>query len=101
MFISDEIVSFTHDNTIQMVVSKSWLHEGDRVLIIDDFLAMGQSVLGLIDIINRANAKIEGIGICIEKGFQGAGDQIREAGYNYHALAVIDEATPEKIVFRD
>ena len=105
--ISDELYhttveSFTHQNTNDVVISKQYLNENDHVLIIDDFLANGCAVLGLIDLIHQAGATVEGIGIVIEKGYQSGGKTIRKLGYHLESLAIIDQMDDEKgeIVFR-
>lgn len=85
-----EVWSYTYKKKFTLIVSKEWLKKSDRVLIIDDFMAKGNAVQGLIDIVEEAGCSLEGIGIAIEKGFQGGGDKLRSAGYNYKALAVID-----------
>ncbi len=95
-----EVYSYTYRKTVTLIVSKEWLGPDDHVLIIDDFMAKGNAVHGLIDIVNEAGATLEGIGIAVEKGFQGGGDALRKAGYNYHALAVIDSADEDGIRFR-
>lgn len=96
-----EIFSYTYKKTVTLLVSKEWLSSDDHVLIIDDFMANGMAVQGLVDIVNEAGATLEGIGIAIEKGFQGGGDRFRKAGINYHALAVIENAEPGSITFRE
>ncbi len=95
-----EVYSYTYKKTVTLILSKEWLGPQDRVLIIDDFMANGNAVKGLIDIVNEAGAALEGIGVVIEKGFQGGGDYLRNNGYNYKALAVIDKAEEGAIVFR-
>ncbi len=85
-----EVWSYTYKKKFTLIVSKEWLKKSDHVLIIDDFMAKGNAVQGLIDIVEEAGCSLEGIGIAIEKGFQGGGDKLRSAGYNYKALAVID-----------
>ena len=100
---SVDVESFTHKNTNKVIVEKEFLNENDRVLIIDDFLANGCALLGLISIINQAGAKVKGIGIAIEKGFQPGGSIIRNLGYQLESLAVIDSMDWEtgKITFRE
>ncbi len=71
------------------------------MLIVDDFMANGEAVRGLCDIVSQAGAELVGVGIAVEKGFQGGGDRLRAAGVPYHALAVIDRADEDGIVFRD
>ena len=85
-----EVESFTHKNKNQVIVSKKFLHENDHVLIIDDFLANGCALQGLIQITQTAGATVEGIGIAIEKGFQTGGKIIRNLGYQLESLAIVD-----------
>ena len=85
-----EVESFTHKNKNQVIVSKKFLNENDHVLIIDDFLANGCALQGLIQIVQQAGAAIEGIGIAIEKGFQAGGTIIRNLGYQLESLAIVD-----------
>ena len=98
-----EVESFTHKNKNQIIVSKRFLNADDRVLIIDDFLANGCALRGLIAIAESAGAKIEGLGIVIEKGFQIGGKDIRELGYHLESLAIVEsmDATTGKITFRE
>lgn len=94
--------SFTYgiDNTITL--SKKYLDSSDTVLLIDDFLANGKAMRGLTDICQQAGAKIEGIGIAIEKGFQCGGKELRESGYEVFSLAIVDAMEPDQeIVFRE
>lgn len=92
--------SFTHGREYTMIVSRKYLNKGDKVLVIDDFLAGGNACNALIDIIDQAGAEIVGIGIAIEKGFQPGGQALREKGYNLRSLAIIDEMKDGKITFR-
>lgn len=85
-----EVESFTHKTKNQVIVSKKFLGPEDHVLIIDDFLANGCALHGLISIVNEAGAKVEGIGIAIEKGFQPGGRMIRNMGYKLESLAIVD-----------
>lgn len=85
-----EVESFTHKTTNQVIVSKKFLNEDDHVLIIDDFLANGCALQGLIQIVQSSGATIEGIGIAIEKGFQPGGKIIRNLGYQLESLAIVD-----------
>ena len=96
-----EIFSYTYKKKVTLLVSKDWIKPGMRVLVIDDFLARGEALRGLCDIVYQAGAELVGIGCAIEKGFQGGGDRLREAGVNLHSLAIIDRAEPGNIVFRD
>ncbi len=91
-----EVESFTHKNTNKVIVSKKFLSPEDRVLIIDDFLANGCALQGLISITESAGAKVVGLGIAIEKGFQIGGRVIRNLGYRLESLAIVDEMDSEK-----
>ena len=97
-----EVESFTHKCVNRVIVSKRFISEGDRVLIIDDFLANGCALRGLISIVEAAGATVEGIGIAIEKGFQCGGAQLRERGYRLESLAIVDDMDAEKksVTFR-
>jgi xanthine phosphoribosyltransferase len=98
-----EVESFTHKNTNHVIVSKKFLNKDDHVLIIDDFLANGCALQGLISICNEAGASIEGIGIAVEKGFQPGGQIIRNLGYQLESLAIVDgmDASKGSITFRE
>lgn len=94
--------SYTHnvDNTV--ILSKKYLADSDTVLLVDDFLANGKAVEGLLDICAQAGAKVAGIGIAIEKGFQKGGKELREKGYDLYSLAIVDSMSDDgKITFRD
>ena len=97
-----EVESFTHKNKNQVIVSKRYLNEGESVLIIDDFLANGCALQGLISIAESAGAIVEGCGIVIEKGFQIGGRVIRNMGYHLESLAIVDAMDAEKgtVTFR-
>lgn len=97
-----QIYSYTHSKTNDVVVSKRFLSKDDHVLIIDDFLANGCALEGLIDIVRQAGGVVEGVGVAIEKGFQGGGDKLRQAGINLHSLAIIEamDAKTNSVVFR-
>ena len=96
-----EIFSYTYKKKVTLIVAQEWLNADDRVLIIDDFMAKGYAMHGLIDIVKAAGAELVGIGIAVEKGFQGGGDGLRNDGYNVKSLAIIEEASEGHIVFRD
>lgn len=102
MYIA-EVESFTHKCKNQVIVSKKFLSENDHVLIIDDFLANGCALQGLISIINQAGGTVEAIGIAIEKGFQNGGKIIRNLGYQLESLAIVDSMDAEKgtITFKE
>ena len=95
------VESFTHKNINNIIVSKRFINEDDKVLIIDDFLANGCALRGLISIVKDAGAQICGIGIAIEKGFQCGGKEIREMGYQLESLAIVNSMNDEtgEIVF--
>lgn len=99
---STQIESFTHKRIYEVIVAKKYLQKGDRVLIIDDFLANGCAVTGLIDLIESAGAEIEGVGIAIEKGFQEGGKILRSRGIRVESLAIVESMDAEtgEIVFR-
>ncbi len=96
-----KVHSYTKGITYDVILSKKFLGPEDRVLIIDDFLANGCAVKGLIEIIEAAGATLEGVGIVIEKGFQKGGKELRESGVNLHSLAIVDEMTDDSLTFRD
>ena len=99
---STKIESFTHKRVYDVIVSKKFLHPEDHILIIDDSLANGCALEGLIDIVNKAGASVEGVGIAVEKGFQKGGDLIRSKGIRVESLAIVesmDDKTGE-ITFR-
>lgn len=90
-----KIESFTHKKVYDVIVAKKFLNADDHILIIDDFLANGCAVLGLIDLIQSAGATVEGVGIAIEKGFQQGGDMIREKGIRVESLAIVESMDAE------
>lgn len=93
---SSVVHSYTYNNDYTITVSKEFLHEGENILIIDDFMANGKAVLGLIDICKQASVNIEGIGICIEKAYQEGNKLIREKGYNLKSLVRILKMSKEE-----
>ena len=97
-----QVESFTHKNTNNVIVSKKFIHSDDKVLVIDDFLANGCALIGLISIVESAGATVEGCGIVIEKGFQDGGKKIREMGYDVQSIAIVDgmDAKDGTVVFR-
>ena len=99
---SADVDSFTHKCTNKVIVSKKFLNAGERVLIIDDFMANGCATLGLISIVKEAGAEVVGIGIAIEKGFQGGGDKIRALGYRVESIAIVEsmDASGKTVNFR-
>ena len=96
-----EIFSYTYKKKITQILSKEWMNENNHVIIIDDFMANGEAIRGLCDLVSQAGAKLLGVGVAVEKGFQGGGDRLRAMNVNYHALAVIEKADENGIVFRE
>lgn len=98
---TSKVESFTHRCTYDIIVSKDFLNENDTVLIVDDFLAKGNALVGLIDIVNQSGARLAGCGIAIEKGYQGGGDKLRAQGIRVESMAIIDSMNDEtgEIVF--
>ena len=96
------VYSFTKQKEFPVIVSKRYLNEGDHVLLIDDFLANGKALRGLIELCHKAGAVVEGIGIAVEKGFQGGGDKLREEGYDVDSLAIVESMDSQtgSITFR-
>ncbi len=99
---STKIESFTHKKTYEVIVSKKYITPDDHILIVDDFLANGCALEGLIDLVQSAGATVEGIGIAIEKGFQKGGEIIRKKGVHLESLAIVDAMDPENgtVTFR-
>lgn len=94
-----EVYSFTKNTTYTIRVAKEYLSPDDSVLIIDDFLANGKAMLGLIDLVEQAGAAVAGAGIAIEKSFQKGSDMLRKKGFEVHSLAIIDSVSDGKISF--
>ena len=92
--------SYTHNTDYNIVVSKEYLGEDDCVLIVDDFLANGRAIEGLVDIISQAGARLAGAAIAIEKGFQHGGDALREKGIRVESLAIVEEMSDTSVTFR-
>lgn len=95
------VTSYTRGRDYTVILEKRYLTSDDRILIVDDILATGKAQQGLLDISGQAGATVAGIGIVIEKGFQGGGDKLREVGYNVQSLAIIDSLDNQTIQFRD
>ena len=100
---TSRVQSYTHGRIFDIIVAKEFLGPGDKVLIIDDFLANGAALEGLISLVKDSGAEFVGAGIIIEKGFQGGGDRLREAGIRLESLAIVDsmDETTGEIIFRD
>ena len=96
-----KVESFTHKKVYDVILSKKFLGPEDHVLLIDDFLANGCALLGLIDIVKKSGATLEGAGIVIEKGFQSGGQTIRDMGIHLESLAIIDSIEGGKLTFRE
>lgn len=96
------VYSFTKQKEFPVIVAKKYLNAGEHVLLIDDFLANGKALRGLINLCEAAGATVEGIGIAVEKGFQGGGDALRAEGYDVDSLAIVESMNPEtgEITFR-
>lgn len=97
---SSMVYSYTHRTEYPVVISREFLSDKDRVLIVDDFLAHGNALHGLADIVNQAGAGVEGMAIAIEKGFQHGGDELRATGMRVESLAIVDAMNDGKINFR-
>ncbi len=95
-----QVKSFTHGTTYDVIASKDFLSKGDRVLIIDDFLAEGNALVGLVDLCRQAGAEVVGCGIAIEKGFQNGAKRVRDLGVRVDSLAVVDSMENGEIKFR-
>ena len=94
------VKSYTHGNENKIVLSKEICNSEDNILIIDDFMAIGNATEGMIEIVEKAGMNLVGVGIAIEKGFQGGGDKLREKGYDIYSVAIIDKIDNDKIIFR-
>lgn len=98
---TSNVFSYTHQQTYKIVVAKDYLSPDDNVLIVDDFLAKGNALSGLIEIIEKAGSKLAGVAIEIEKGFQGGGDALRAKGIRVESLAIIDSMSDTSLTFRE
>ena len=98
--LTSKVFSYTHQQTYDIFVSADYITSDDTVLIVDDFLAKGNALTGLIEIVGKAGAKLAGCAIAIEKGFQGGGDSLRATGIRVESLAIIDKMTDDSLEFR-
>lgn len=98
---TSKVQSFTYGREYDITLAKKFLNSGDRVLILDDFLANGKAMKGLLDVCNQAGCSVAGIGICIEKGFQPGGAELRAAGYKLASLAIVNEMSDDHLTFRE
>ncbi|HRX59333.1 MAG TPA: xanthine phosphoribosyltransferase [Eubacteriales bacterium] len=96
-----DIYSYTYKKRVTLIVSSQWLGANDKVLIIDDFLANGEALRGLVEIVQAAGADLLGIGVAIEKGFQPGGARLRDAGIHLESLAIVENADETGITFRE
>ncbi len=99
---TSKVESFTHGTTYDILVSKRFLDENDKILIVDDFLAVGNALNGLIDLVKKSGAQLAGCGVAIEKGFQHGGDKLREKGIKVESLAIVEsmDHTTGQVYFR-
>lgn len=97
---SANVHSYTHNKDFNIVVAKDYLNKDDKIVIIDDFLANGKALEGLIEIVNQAGGTVVGCTCAIEKGFQGGGDRLREKGIRVESLAIVQKTSPDSIEFR-
>ncbi len=95
-----EIYSYTYKKKFTLIVASQWLGPQDKVLIVDDFLANGEALRGLVEIVDESGAELLGIGVAIEKGFQPGGQRLRDSGIHLESLAIIESADETGIVFR-
>ena len=98
--LTSQVYSYTHQKTYDIVVSRDYIKEEDTVLIVDDFLAKGNALKGLIEITDKAGASLAGAAIAIEKGFQGGGDELRAKGIRVESLAIIESMSDDSLTFR-
>lgn len=98
--LTSKVYSYTHQKTYDIVVSSDYVSKDDTVLIVDDFLAKGNALKGLIEITDKAGAKLAGAAIAIEKGFQGGGDELRRQGIRVESLAIIESMSDDSLTFR-
>lgn len=97
---SSQVKSYTHKEVYHVIVSKEHLKKGENILIIDDFLAVGNALKGLMDIVEQAGGITQGVAIAIEKGFQHGGDELRSQGIRIESLAIVDSMTDDSVKFR-
>lgn len=98
---SGKVYSYTKEREYNIMISKKYLDENDKLLIIDDFLAVGNAIKGLLDMSKQSGAEVKGIGIVIEKGFQQGGKFLRSEGYNLKSLVVVDEMKNGNVIYRE
>lgn len=96
-----DIFSYTYKKKVTLICSKDWITSEDRVLVIDDFMANGEAMRGLLEIVQQAGAELVGVGVAVEKGFQHGGDKLRAEGYPLKSLTIIDSADENGFEFRE
>lgn len=99
--LQSEIYSYTYQKPVMLTVCKDWLKPGEKILVIDDFLANGEALRGSIDLLSQAGAELVGVGIAVEKGFQGGGDRLRGMGIDVQSLAIVESLEGGVIRFRE
>lgn len=99
--LQSEIYSYTYQKPVTLTVCKDWLKPGEKILVIDDFLANGEALRGSIDLLSQAGAELVGVGIAVEKGFQGGGDRLRGMGIDVQSLAIVESLEGGVIRFRE
>ena len=99
--LQSEIYSYTYQKPVMLTVCKDWLKPGEKILVIDDFLANGEALRGSIDLLGQAGAELVGVGIAVEKGFQGGGDRLRGMGIDVQSLAIVESLEGGAIRFRE
>ena len=99
--LSVPVKSFTRNTVYEVSVSSEYICKGDRLLLVDDFLASGNALDGLIEIASKAGAEVVGVAAAIEKGFQGGGDRLRSEGVRVESLAIVDKMSDDTVVFRE
>ena len=92
--------SYTYGKDYTITVAKKFLSPDDHILIVVDFMALGNAMIGLLDVVKQSGATVEGIGIAIEKGFQPGGQRLRDMGYNLHSLAIVESMNENEIIFK-
>ena len=100
VLVSTKVFSYTHQSTYDVVVSREFIDSTDNILIVDDFLAKGNAIIGLLEIIETAGAECAGAAVAIEKGFQHGGDKIRDMGIDLLSLAIIESMSDDSLTFR-
>lgn len=99
--LQSEIYSYTYQKPVTLTVCKDWLKPGEKILVMDDFLANGEALRGSIDLLSQAGAELVGVGIAVEKGFQGGGDRLRGMGIDVQSLAIVESLEGGVIRFRE